>query len=117
MIMLGDAEDRVFRRLRSGPVDQGYSSPNQKMEPVITASPPGRSAVSGQVRSHRHGPLLRPCEIANHGRNHLNFGITGALMRGGGGAATLAALPTLRDTADRHISRCRRTSASRKLRK
>src|SRR5258706_9636871 len=63
------------------------------MEPVITASPPGRSAVSGQVRSHCHGPLLRPCEIANSVRNHLNFGITGALMRGGGGAATLAALP------------------------
>src|SRR5258708_36183582 len=28
-----------------------------------------------------------------HG-HHLNFGITGTLMRGGGGAATLAAFPT-----------------------
>ncbi len=58
----------------------------------ITASPPGRSVTSGQVGSYSHGPLLRPCEVANPVRNHLNFGITGTLMRGG--AATLAALPT-----------------------
>jgi len=47
-----------------------------------------------RCRSHCPGPLLRPSEVANPARNHLNFGITGTLMRGGGGAATLAALPT-----------------------
>src|SRR6266446_2548072 len=60
----------------------------------ITAPRPGRSLASGQDGSHCHGPLLLPCEVANPVRNHLNFGITGTLMRGGGGAATLAALPT-----------------------
>ena len=60
----------------------------------ITAPPPGRYVASGQVGSHCHGPLLPPCEVANPARNHLNFGIAGTLMRGGGGAATLAALPT-----------------------
>jgi hypothetical protein len=60
----------------------------------IMAPPPGRSVVSGQVRSHYNGPLLRPREVRSRVGNHLNFGITGTLMRGGGGAATLAALPT-----------------------
>src|SRR5260370_27217590 len=41
-----------------------------------------------------HRPTIRRREVAIGFRNHLNFGITGTLMRGGGGAATRAALPT-----------------------
>jgi hypothetical protein len=53
-----------------------------------------RIGLKSPVSDMRGQSLLRPSEIANPVRNHLNFGITGALMRGGGGAATLAALPT-----------------------
>src|SRR6266404_3982326 len=53
-----------------------------------------KSASDSLARTKKTAPARGYCTEAAPSRNHLNCGIVGALMRGGGGAATLAAFPT-----------------------
>jgi hypothetical protein len=59
------------------------------------AIPLSGETLTAEARLSHMPPLYRAIAIRdNFSLHHLNCGIAGTVMRGGGGAATLAALPT-----------------------